>query len=154
MNWVMARVAAPALVMSDGQRETLDVLARSRTAPHRQVQRARALLLAADGMTNTTIAARVGATVKTMRAWREQFEGEGLTKFAQVKSGRGRKATIPQAKIDEIVDLTLHAKPPGETHWSWRSLAAATGVSSSQVQRIWSARGAQAAPGGHIQTLE
>ena len=127
--------------MSDGQRETLEVLARSRTAPHREVQRARALLLAGDGMANTAIAAQVGATVKTVRAWRERFVGEGLVKFAQVKEGRGRKATIPQAKIEEIVDLTLHSKPAGETHWSCRTMAAKTGVSSSQVQRIWSARG-------------
>ncbi|RGE14300.1 IS630 family transposase, partial [Leucobacter sp. wl10] len=137
----MTRAAAPALVMSDGQRETLGVLARSRTAPHREVQRARALLLAGDGAANTAIAQSVGATVKTVRAWRERFEDEGLVKFAQVKEGRGRKATIPQAKIDAIVDLTLHSKPPGQTHWSCRSMAQATGVSSSQVQRIWAARG-------------
>lgn len=105
------------------------------------MQRARALLLAGDGMANTAIAAQVGATVNTVRAWRERFVGEGLVKFAQVKEGRGRKATIPQAKIEEIVDLTLHSKPAGETHWSCRTMAAKTGVSSSQVQRIWSARG-------------
>ena len=105
------------------------------------MQRARALLLAGDGMANTAIAAQVGATVKTVRAWRERFVGEGLVKFAQVKEGRGRKATIPQAKIEEIVDLTLHSNPAGETHWSCRTMAAKTGVSSSQVQRIWSARG-------------
>lgn len=137
----MARAAAPALVMSDSQRETLEVLARSRTAPHREVQRSRALLLAAEGAANIAIAVSVGATAKTVRAWRERFEEEGLTKFARVKDGRGRKATIPQSKIEEIVELTLHATPEGETHWSCRSMAAATGVSSSQVQRIWSARG-------------
>jgi transposase len=135
------RAAAPALLMSDGQRAMLETLARSRTAPHREVQRAKALLLAGEGVANTAIAAEVDATVKTVRAWRERFEDEGLAKFAQVKPGRGRRATIPQAKIDEIVDLTLHSKPPGETHWSCRSMAAVTGVSSSQVQRIWSARG-------------
>jgi hypothetical protein len=41
---------AAALVMSDGQREALQGLSRSQTAPHRQVQRAKALLLAADGV--------------------------------------------------------------------------------------------------------
>jgi len=39
---------AAALVMSGGQREALEVIAKSRTAPFRQVQRARVLLLAAD----------------------------------------------------------------------------------------------------------
>ena len=36
----------------------LEKLIRSRTAPHRDVQRARALLMAADGFANTRIATR------------------------------------------------------------------------------------------------
>ncbi|WP_454295826.1 IS630 family transposase [Salana multivorans] len=135
------RAAAPALVMSDGQRETLETLARSQTLPYREVQRARALLLAGEGVANTAIADRVEVTVKTVRAWRERFAEEGLAKFAQVRAGRGRKPTIGQEKIDEIVDLTLHSRPDGETHWSCRSMAERVGVSSSQVQRIWAARG-------------
>ena len=135
------RSAAPALEMSDGQREMLEALSRSQTSPYREVQRARALLMAGEGAANTVIAERVDVTVKTVRAWRERFAAEGLAKFARVRNGRGRKASIPQEKIDEIVDLTLHSKPDGETHWSCRTMAERTGVSSSQVQRIWSARG-------------
>ena len=135
------RSAAPALEMSDGQREMLEALSRSQTSPYREVQRARALLMAGEGAANTVIAERVDVTVKTVRAWRERFAAEGLAKFACVRNGRGRKASIPQEKIDEIVDLTLHSKPDGETHWSCRTMAERTGVSSSQVQRIWSARG-------------
>ena len=119
----------------------LEVLSRSQTSPYREVQRAKALLMAGEGAANTVIAERVDVTVKTVRAWRERFATEGLTKFARVRNGRGRRASIPQEKIDEIVDLTLHSKPEGETHWSCRTMAERTGVSSSQVQRIWSARG-------------
>jgi hypothetical protein len=57
------------------------------------------------------------------------------------REGRGRKKTIPQETIDDIVDLTLHYRPQGETHWSCRTMAAATGVSKSTVQQVWSARG-------------
>src|SRR5207302_10256196 len=39
--------------------------------------------------------------------------------------------------------LTLHETPPGETHWSCRTMAARAGVSPATVQRIWSARGLQ-----------
>jgi hypothetical protein len=39
------------------------------------------------------------------------------------------------------VDLTLNYRPQGETHWSCRTMAAATGVSKSTVQQVWSARG-------------
>ena len=45
-SWVMTPAAA--LVMSDGQREALQGLSRSQTALHRQLQRAKALLLGAD----------------------------------------------------------------------------------------------------------
>ena len=51
------------------------------------------------------------------------------------------KPTIPQAKIDEIVELTMNSTPEGETHWSCRSMAEKVGVSKDTVQRVWSARG-------------
>jgi len=132
---------AAALVMSDGQREALGVLARSRAAPHRQVQRAEALLLAADGVANARIAARVGVNASTVRAWRVRFAEDGLAKLGKVREGRGRKSTIPQAKIDEIVELTQRSKPDGHTHWSCRTMAKKVGVSPATVQRVWSARG-------------
>jgi len=127
--------------MSDGQREALEVLARSQIAPHRQVQRAEALLLAADGVANTRIAARVGVNASTVRAWRARFAEDGLAKLGKVREGRGRKSTIPQDKIDEIVELTQHSKPDGQTHWSCRTMAKKVGVSPATVQRVWSARG-------------
>jgi transposase len=127
--------------MSDGQRDALRVLARSQTAPHRQVQRAEALLLAADGVANTRIAQQVGVKAATVRSWRSRFAEEGLAKLGKVRSGRGRKSSIPQDKIDEIVELTRHSKPAGQTHWSCRTMAKQVGVSPATVQRVWAARG-------------
>ena len=37
----------------------------------------------------------------------------------------------------DIVQATLHTKPPNATHWSTRTMAQAQGVSSATVQRIW-----------------
>ncbi|MGI8700776.1 MAG: IS630 family transposase [Nocardioidaceae bacterium] len=133
--------AAAALMISDGQREVLERLSVSRTAPLREVQRARVLLLAADGVANSVIAGRLGVTPVTVRAWRTRFETEGLAKFGKVAKGRGRKATIGQDVVDEIVDLTQHSKPEGQTHWSTRTMADRVGVSKDTVQRVWSARG-------------
>jgi transposase len=127
--------------MSDEQREVLERLARSQTVAHRDVQRARVLLLAADGVANTQIAAQVGVSPATVKAWRERFSDEGLTAFSGVRPGRGRKPSISQKKVAEIVRATLHDTPEGETHWSCRSMARAQGVSPATVQRIWSARG-------------
>src|ERR1700716_1049001 len=136
----MSRAAAP-LAISDGQREVLEALTRSRSAAYHVVQRAQALLLAGDGVSNSEISDVVGVSRPTVLAWRGEFEKDGLIGFGEVAKGRGRKPSISDGKIAEIVDLTLHSKPEGETQWSCRSMAKRAGVSSASVQRIWSARG-------------
>ncbi|MFI5846147.1 IS630 family transposase [Catenuloplanes sp. NPDC051500] len=136
----MNRAAAP-LVLDPGQRELLESLAKSRTAEYRLVQRARVLLHAADGLSNTEIGVLVGVTRVTVRAWRVEFGERGLAELGRVAAGRGRKPVIAQAVIDRIVELTLHSRPEGATHWSCRSMAAEVGVSKATVQRVWDARG-------------
>jgi transposase len=129
------------LPVTNEQRSVLEKLIRSHTAPHRDVQRARVLLMASDGFANTRIATEVGVAPMTVKAWRERFAQDGLKDFSAVRPGRGRKPSIPASKIEEIVELTLHETPPGETQWSCRSMAVRVGVSPATVQRIWSARG-------------
>jgi transposase len=136
----MNHAAAP-LELAEGQRATLEAIARSKTAAHQEVLRAQVLLLAGEGVANSHIAEQVGVSAVTVRAWRARFGQDGLSKFAEVRPGRGRKHEIPQETIDEIVRLTQDARPEGETHWSCRTMAKATGVSAATVQRVWHARG-------------
>ena len=136
----MSPAAAP-LAISDGQREVLESLANSRAAAYRLVQRAQVLLLAADGVSNSEISEVARVSRPTVLAWRAQFEKDGLAGFGEVAKGRGPKPSISDEKVAEIVDLTLHSTPEGETQWSCRSMANKVGVSSASVQRIWSARG-------------
>ncbi|MBA2324146.1 MAG: helix-turn-helix domain-containing protein [Pseudonocardiales bacterium] len=70
--------------VTESQRKILEALSRSATAPHREVVRAAALLLAADGVANTAIAARLGVSPSSVRAWRDRFAAQGVTKFGQV----------------------------------------------------------------------
>ena len=137
----MTRAPAVPLDMTQGQRVALEALARAQGAPHRQVQRAKALLMAADGRANSGIAEDLELTVTTVRSWRERFAAEGLAKLGEVRKGRGRKPSISAEKVAEIVELTLHSKPDGHTHWSCRTMAAKAGVSPATVQRIWDSRG-------------
>src|ERR1700737_1074081 len=106
----MSAAASPQ-PMTDGQREGLESLGRSRTSEFRGVQRTQGLLLAADGVPNVEVAERCEVSRPTVLAWRAQFEAEGLVKFGQVAKGRGRKATIPAEKIAEMGDLTLPHTP-------------------------------------------
>ncbi len=133
--------AAAALVISDGQREALRALARSQTAPPRQVQRAEALLLAGDGIANTQIAQRVGIEAATVRAWRTRFAEEGLAKLGKVRSGRGRKSSIPQHKIEEIVELTRNCTLAGRHIGRAARWPPGLGCRRATVQRVWAARG-------------
>jgi transposase len=135
------RSPTPPLPVTDEQRSVLEKLIRSRTAPHRDVQRACVLLMAADGFANTRIASEVDVSPATVGNWRERFAKDGLKDFSGVRPGRGRRPSIPAAKVEQIVRLTLQETPLGETHWSCRTMAKRAGVSSSTVQRIWSARG-------------
>ena len=127
----------PALTVTDGQREVLESLARSQSGAHREVLRAKALLMAADGGANATIAATLSVSRTTVGNWRTRFTEDGLVKFGQVREGRGRKPSIPDATIEKIVTLTKECRPAGETHWSTRTMAGVAGVSKSTVQRVW-----------------
>ena len=135
------RPATPPLPLTDSQREILENLSRSRTAPHREVQRAKVLLLAGQGLANGAVAGQVGVSPSTVRAWRDRFVERGLVRFGEVADGRGRKPSISEEKIAEIVKATQETTPEGQTHWSCRTMAEAQGVSPATVQRIWSSRG-------------
>ena len=137
------RAPTAPMPLAAGQREVLEKLSRARTAPHHDVQRARALLLAGDGVANTQIGAELGVSPTSVGNWRARFAEEGLSLFGPIRQGRGRKPSIPKEKVQEIVHATLHERPEGETHWSCRTMAKAHGVSAATVQRIWSARGLQ-----------
>ncbi len=110
-------------------------MAGSRAAPYRQVQRARLILLAADGMTNTAIAKEVDLSRGMVVQWRQRFMRDRLTGLIdQPRSGRSRVYT--DADRLRVVETACTKMPPGETHWSVRSLAKATGVGRDTVHQI------------------
>ncbi len=135
------RPASPALVLEEGQDEVLEALARSVASPHREVVRAKAVLMAAAGLANTAIASQLKVSPASVGASRERFAAEPLARFAQLRSGRGRKPQLPKETIVAIVRLTLETKPEGRTHWSCRSMAKISGISPPTVQWIWCSRG-------------
>ena len=66
------------LTVPDSDRAELERRARSEGAPARVVERARIVLLAADGLTGPQIARRAGCTEPTVIKWRRQYAGAGL----------------------------------------------------------------------------
>lgn len=132
----MSAAAAP-LSVSAGERAVLEKVARSSSAAHREVVRAKVLLDAADGLGNKRIAAVHGVSPITVRAWRAEFEAEGLSNWGKVKAGRGRKASVTDEQVARIVELTATSAPQGHTHWSTRTMAKQVGVGKDTVARVW-----------------
>jgi transposase len=133
-------LATPAEV-SEEQRALLERWARAHGTPQSIAMRARVVLMAADGESNSAIARALGVSRPTVIMWRKRFAKGGPQALTEVKEGRGRKRTISAQKVKEIVIATTQTTPPGETHWSCRSMAKAQGVSPATVQRIWDSHG-------------
>src|SRR3954468_10452777 len=134
-------VAAP-LVLRPGDGARLRELTRSSTAPAGHVQRARMVLLAAEGLPNTEIGPRGGMTRQTVIAWRSRYQAGGIDALADLPRS-GRPPVIDEAAV---IVSTLNP-PPAElavTHGSARLLAehlseAGMPVSFAEVARIWRA---------------
>lgn len=124
-------------------RRELTALLKKPTAPQRAIQRARILLDAANGFSNTEIAKRVGMARQNVVAVRQRFEERGIESVLQDAAGRGRPKAIPEATIQKIVESTLHTTPTNATHWTSRELAKRHRVSFSTVQRAWRAHNLQ-----------
>ncbi len=130
----MPRSAVP-VVLRDGDLERLSSLTRASTAPAGLVQRARIVLLAADGATNTEIAQRLSLSRQTVVTWRRRYVDGGLPGLADAdRPGR-------PVVHDEVAVVVATLEPPpeslGVTHWSSRLLGDQLGISFATVARIW-----------------
>src|SRR3954454_125051 len=131
----MARAAA-VIELSEQEERALRSVLRTPSASQQQALRARIVLRAAQGATNTQIAAEAGVSLPTVGLWRRNFARRRLDGLADApRSGRPR--TIDDDEVQRVLAKTLEQPTDGSTHWSVRRLAAATGISPTTVHRIW-----------------
>ena len=131
----MANRTAPALVLREGDRGELERLTRAATVMASTAQRARIVLLAADGVGNQVIADTVGVSRPTVNLWRDRYAERGLQGLAdEPRPGRPRQ-------VDRVAILAATLDPPpaslGVTHWSSRLLAPRVGVDHATVAAVW-----------------
>jgi len=121
--------------MRPGDESRLTSLVRSSTVEAGWAQRARIVLLAAQGLPNAEIARRVGMSRPTVILWRNRYVAGGIGALGDLDRS-GRPPVIDDAAV---VVATLQPPPPslGVTHWSARLLAKELGISFASVARIW-----------------
>ena len=129
--------ATPPLVLSEDQHRQLGRWLAALGTPQQVALRCRIILALATGQTEVEIASENRVNRKTVRLWRERFHSQGLPGLWEIAPGRGRKATYDSTRIQAVIDATLRSKPRGSPPWSWRTMAAAQGISKSTVSHIW-----------------
>jgi transposase len=132
---------APAITLTDEDRQTLERWARGRSTPARQVLRAKIVLAAAEGKQNRAIAEALGTDRLLVGQWRKRFAQQGVKGIEKDAPRGGRKPTARQAIAQKIVEWTTQKKPANATHWSTRTLAKELGTSHAMVNRVWQANG-------------
>ena len=130
------RRAETSITLTTAEQEQLEITVRSCTAPYRAVQRARLVLLAAEGMPNTAIAEEVGLARARVVVWRKRFAAERMAGLRDAaRPGKARKYT---ARTEQRIFAQLDAPlPAGHATWTGRLVAQALGdVPAHQVWQV------------------
>lgn len=135
------RTARP-VELSDEQRGTLTAAANSRSLSVRFAERARIILLAAEGKQDIEIAAAMKVRRQTIARWRGRFLERGIDGLRKDAPRGGRRRTArSDAQVRSIIVRTPQTTPTDATHWSTRSMARAQGTSEATVRRVWREHG-------------
>src|SRR5215813_9176381 len=133
----MFSAAAPLAVSSDQKRE-LELLLRNGNSPQKIALRCKVLLLAHEGVANTSIADQLKISRPTVLALRAAFAKDGINSVTSVRRRKRSPKVLTPDLEQRILDTTLKTRPgDGSTHWSVRTLAASLRVSRTIVHRVW-----------------
>lgn len=132
----------PELTLTTEENNRLVEWSRRRTTAQALALRARIVLACAQGTSTDEVAQRLHVIPHTVRKWRKRFIEQRLDGLMDApRPGQPRK--ISDAKIEEVIAMTLERKPRQATHWSTRLMATATGLNQTAIFRIWNAFGLQ-----------
>ena len=134
-------VAMLPITVSEEQVEQLERWLKAGNTPQNIALRSLIILEAHRGKSNKVIGESLQTSQPMIRLWKRRFVQGGPQALTQVAPGRGRKPQIKRQKITALIHATQHTKPPGQTHWSCRTMAKARGVSFKTVQRLWNLHG-------------
>ena len=124
-NMPMSPTSPYVIALDPDERGALQALMRRSTNAYRMVLRARIVLAAADGATNTAIAARHGVHVDTVRKWRRRFWQRRLEGLADLeRPGRPPVFTpVQQAQVKALACELPADRGVPLSRWSAAELA-------------------------------
>jgi len=132
---------AKAINLTAEQKQELERLSRSKRSEIRVAQRARIILLAAEGRRNDEIGQVLGIDRRTVGTWRGRYLQSGVEGILHDLPRGGRKPLARKKVASAIVRKTTQERPPNATHWSTRTLAQEVGTNATMVHRVWKAAG-------------
>jgi transposase len=95
------------------------------------------ILLAGEGLANSTIARQTSMSRPTILATRAAFDRGGIAALTARQRRKRTRPVLTAATEQRILDATLKTRPADATHWSVRRLAAELGLSRMMVERVW-----------------
>jgi len=129
------------MLKADEQEQLQSLAHRARTQPV-LARRARVILASAEGLAHQVVAKQARCSLGMVNKWRYRFLRDGLEGlYDEPRPGAPRK--VSDAQVEQVVIQTLESTPRGQTHWSTRRLAEASGLSRMTISRIWHAFGLQ-----------
>jgi putative transposase len=140
----MPSPTAPVINLSKSQQNILEKIVRRTTHPYRLVRRARLILLAAQGVSNTSMSQQLDLHRAQVRLWRDRWEtaSESLRlaeevsesaltqKIMDLLTDEERPGSQRKFSVEQIVQIVAVACEPPEksgrpvTHWTPTELAA------------------------------
>jgi transposase len=120
----------PSIILTDDERDKLNAWVCRPTTQQRLALRARIVLAAATGPSNTAIATDLRITLPTVRKWRSRFAVSRLDGLTD-EPRPGATRTITDTQVEQALARTLETKPKDATHWSTRTLACDLGLSQT-----------------------
>ena len=123
--------------LSEGERQELMAIQRSRRRPAGEVRRARLILLLDAGATREDAKRELHCDSRFVSTWSRRFSEERLAGLYGRHPGRAPTRNVARLEA-RVLDYTLKRKPSdGSTHWSSRKLAKELRVPFMTIQRIW-----------------
>jgi transposase len=127
--------------VSPANRARLEAIITDRNSSSKAVWRSEIVLATADRLGTSAIMKRTGKSKPCVWRWQERYVEEGVDGLLRDKTRPPGKKPLSAAVKRKVLAKTASETPPDATHWSVRSMATATGISHTSVQRIWAEAG-------------